>query len=519
VRLFNEKIRNVARAKLQFVVRYHVCQSRFPKVDRRRCNIGHTKSFISDLLEKGGARKSNFCVRKKENLGDRRKMSIRLNNGKKIKTVIVTLLAATMIIGVLLGSVKATWPYYGISNPVFEEYIDDQGGAWDTVLLYYSEGLDLFSGSWRANLRIGSNQAWIDAPYFPASSVIVTSSSIISTSANTGTNPYGLPAGAVTIDMDARMVLGTTHLGLRGYSYVVSEPWVMKQTYTVINTGSDSLSDVAFYMYYFAGPYGIYPTNPPEKISHVDYNAGIGDPMGYMFDISMYGEGAAPWAYTGLSANVAPTAHDVGHAGGYPDPPYYTPNPPWRPSAIPSDVLRHVENDDMRNWASYDAPTGSDPNAVAGALKWCVGSLDPGAEWTITVLQSVAPHDAPIYMAVGKVTGGGQITVGAKAKASFGFDVMYKEGDLGPRGELQYVDQAAGIIVHGHTMTTLGIWPDKTKAAFTGKCTINGVDDHTFMVYVEDNGEPGAKDVFKITLNTGYAASGMLLNGNIQIHN
>lgn len=324
-------------------------------------------------------------------------MKIDFNIGNASKTIVATLLVIMMIVGALsaLASlVKADPGYHVISNPVFYEIIDDQGGAWDTVLYYYREYVDLFSGNWRANLRIGAAQAWIDANYFPATSAVVTSSSITSTLVNMAPNPYGLVAGIVTIDMKAEMVEMTPMLGLRDHHYVMGEPWVMKQTYTIKNTGILTLSGVSFYMYYFPSPYGWYPTN--IRPSHVDYTVNMYDPNGYAYHITLYGEGAPNWAYTGLSARKAPTAHDVGHGGGYPDPPYYSPWPPWRPSAVSTDVLRQVENDNMRGWAWYDAPSGSDPNAVAGALKWYIGSLAPSASWSITFLQSVAPHDATI---------------------------------------------------------------------------------------------------------------------------
>jgi hypothetical protein len=263
------------------------------------------------------------------------------------------------------------------------------GGIWDGYKGY--RGLDLLSGNWRANLRIGGSQAWIDNAYFiPAAPPAITPSSIVSSLVNLATNPYVLPAGAITINMSATMLNRTTYLGLRGNRYVVSEPWVMVQTYTVRNTGSTPLTGMAFYMYYFASPYGTYPVNPATCVSYADYTAGLPDPMGFTFDITLYGQGtAAKWAYTGLSTNVMPTAHDVGHGGGYPDPPYYTPTSS-RPSANPTDVLRLVESDSLLNRASYNAPSGTDPNAVAGALKWYISILYPGDSWTITVLESVA---------------------------------------------------------------------------------------------------------------------------------
>ena len=134
--------------------------------------------------------------------------------------------------------------------------------------------------------------------------------------------------------------------------------------------------------------------------------------------------------------------------------------------------------------------------------------------WALLTLQKVVPPK----LTPGKVTGGGQIALSPKAKASFGFNVMYQEGEPAPKGELQYVDHATGMIVHSHDMTSLVVSPDKTKATFEGTCTIDGVSGFTFAAYVEDNGEPGKNDVFKITLSTGYSAGGTLLNGNIQIH-
>ncbi|MDI6885631.1 MAG: post-COAP-1 domain-containing protein [archaeon] len=129
-------------------------------------------------------------------------------------------------------------------------------------------------------------------------------------------------------------------------------------------------------------------------------------------------------------------------------------------------------------------------------------------------------------MTPGKVTGGGQIEapnpVTVKKKivdtASFGFNVMYDEGYPAPKGELEYLDHATKMNVHAHDMTKLVVSPDKTQAWFEGTCTIDGVSGYTFEAYVEDNNEPGKKDVFEITLSTGYKAGGELLNGNIQIH-
>ncbi|MFQ6031791.1 MAG: hypothetical protein ACE5K2_02625, partial [Candidatus Zixiibacteriota bacterium] len=164
--------------------------------------------------------------------------------------VVVALGILTMLMLAPGLASRAVADYYWITNPIFGEGMDSWGGAWDGYKGY--QGIDLLSGNWRSNLRIGDNQAWIDYSYFfqiaPDTTTPVPGGvgSIISTLSNTATTPYGLPAGAVTIRMQATMVPETTHLGLRDWHYVISEPWVMKQSYTIKNTSSATLDDIAF---------------------------------------------------------------------------------------------------------------------------------------------------------------------------------------------------------------------------------------------------------------------------------
>jgi hypothetical protein len=47
---------------------------------------------------------------------------------------------------------------------------------------------------------------------------------------------------------------------------------------------------------------------------------------------------------------------------------------------------------------------------------------------------------------------------------------------------------------------------------------VNGVAT-TYRISVDDNGEPGAGvDTFSLSTDLGYAASGVLSEGNIQVH-
>lgn len=121
----------------------------------------------------------------------------------------------------------------------------------------------------------------------------------------------------------------------------------------------------------------------------------------------------------------------------------------------------------------------------------------------------------------GKVTGGGHGKIPDSPGipgGSFGFNIRYYEGYPAPEGELQYIDHATGMNVHGHEMTDLEVSPDYRTAWFTGYCTIDGVPGFEFRVYVEDNNEPGVNDVFMIWLTNGYSAGNGILCGNIQIH-
>jgi len=66
-------------------------------------------------------------------------------------------------------------------------------------------------------------------------------------------------------------------------------------------------------------------------------------------------------------------------------------------------------------------------------------------------------------------------------------------------------------------MTALGLSADNRKGWFAGV----GRDGRSFTAYVEDNGEPGTADVFKLwvdgVLQTGEG-DGTISGGDIQIH-
>jgi hypothetical protein len=103
----------------------------------------------------------------------------------------------------------------------------------------------------------------------------------------------------------------------------------------------------------------------------------------------------------------------------------------------------------------------------------------------------------------------------AGGKASFGFSVEYRAGALAPVGELRFRDREDGKDVVATSFDSFSA--AGARATFTGRGTVNGVPGVRFFVEVEDLGDPGKADAFRIVLGDGYGAGGVLLNGNIKV--
>ena len=116
---------------------------------------------------------------------------------------------------------------------------------------------------------------------------------------------------------------------------------------------------------------------------------------------------------------------------------------------------------------------------------------------------------------VDMVTAGGFITVSSGANANFGVNAR---DPADPSGHLNYVDHTVGSMLHVRsTSITSYTIVNATTRTITGTCLINGVAG-TFTATLVDNGEPGTSDTFSISLSPGYAASGTLVGGNVQVH-
>jgi len=115
----------------------------------------------------------------------------------------------------------------------------------------------------------------------------------------------------------------------------------------------------------------------------------------------------------------------------------------------------------------------------------------------------------------GFVTGGGWITAPSQAKGNFGVAGGIKNGGLW--GHLTYQDHGSNGPKVKSTGVTAYTVTDETSRHIEGTADIDGRAG-TYQVDVTDAGEPGRNDVFALTLSTGYAASGTLAGGNIQLH-
>ncbi len=156
-------------------------------------------------------------------------------------------------------------------------------------------------------------------------------------------------------------------------------------------------------------------------------------------------------------------------------------------------------------------PTTTHSYATAGTYRVSLTVTDNDGE-TASVDHLLEITEAP-KPGQQKVSGAGYFTAQSGGRADFAFNVDSKKGSV--TGHLTFEDRAAGMKVLSQSITFLSI--SGSTATFNGNCTVNKVAGFTFRVQVTDNGTSGTTDTFRIDLNNGYTASGVLTGGNIQI--
>ncbi|WP_345985407.1 choice-of-anchor P family protein [Sulfurimonas sp. HSL-1656] len=112
----------------------------------------------------------------------------------------------------------------------------------------------------------------------------------------------------------------------------------------------------------------------------------------------------------------------------------------------------------------------------------------------------------------GFVTGGGTIGHGndSASFASFGFNARPD------KGHINVVDHDLGVHIQGYSVSSFNV--SGTCATFSGMAKVDHQSGYTYTAEVCDNGEPGDTDTFSVSVTSGYANSGVLTGGNIQLH-
>lgn len=110
----------------------------------------------------------------------------------------------------------------------------------------------------------------------------------------------------------------------------------------------------------------------------------------------------------------------------------------------------------------------------------------------------------------GQATGGGQLP------ANVTFGLTAKSDASGIKGNCTVIDRATNVTIK--CLDAVAYFQSGSHAVFSGNATVNGVAT-TYRITVDDNAEPGrGADTFTISTGTGYSASGVLSQGNIQVH-
>jgi hypothetical protein len=117
-----------------------------------------------------------------------------------------------------------------------------------------------------------------------------------------------------------------------------------------------------------------------------------------------------------------------------------------------------------------------------------------------------------------KVTYGGRITTDNGDQATFGGNAK----GTGPSGEEEFQDHGPAEAMNVHSIDVLAVTcsRDGTMSSIFGTATIDGAGSFDFRIDVQDLGEPGSTDTYRIRLSTGYdSGEQVIVGGNVQIHN
>jgi hypothetical protein len=194
--------------------------------------------------------------------------------------------------------------------------------------------------------------------------------------------------------------------------------------------------------------------------------------------------------------------------------------------ATPTDTPTDLPTDTPTD-TPIDTPT-STPTDTATATPTDTPTSTPTDTATVTATETptdtptatATPTDTPtstptpITSTPGKVTGGGTFDSN-QIKATFGFEIQYREGDVAPRGNLTYQDHTSSLHLKDVSFDLLVI--QGNHAWFTGTGMLDDGQLVAFTVDVSDFGQSGMFNI-SIPALDGYTAGGSLDGGNVTVH-
>jgi len=175
--------------------------------------------------------------------------------------------------------------------------------------------------------------------------------------------------------------------------------------------------------------------------------------------------------------------------------------------------------------------SGSATTNAAGQAQFCYTSALPGSDvisaYADTNNNNVQNTGEPSDTATKtwvlpestegcKVTYGGHITAANGDPASFGGNAKAPA-----KGQEQFTDHGPAADMNVHSIDVLAVVcsRDGTSASIFGTATIDGAGTFDYRIDVQDLGEPGDTDTYRLRLSNGYDTGVQVLDGgNIQIH-
>jgi hypothetical protein len=178
------------------------------------------------------------------------------------------------------------------------------------------------------------------------------------------------------------------------------------------------------------------------------------------------------------------------------------------------------------------ATSGSDTTDVNGDAEFCyTGPALPGSDsisaYADTNGNSVQGPGEPGDTAtkewvIPQSTPGCKVTYGGRIEASNGDKATFGGNAQAPtKGQEQYQDHGSAVNLNVHSIDVQAVTcsVDGTQASIFGEATVNGSGTFDYRIDLEDHGEPGTSDTYRITLSSGYDSGEQVLeSGNVQIH-